>query len=258
MRSDCLGPVPQCSVEPNELQSSIRVILHLRRFVLAKVVRMWRFPSNGSGIVIAVSGPSIMTSRLPVARASSRCALFGHRVHHSRIAGDGGTPCVRCGSPILYKGNSISHVCHSLSCFFGRHHYVHASTRASHHEYVCERCGHPLLFESGSDPYASQGKFKKRVSYACGLLGHRVHVVATGPKATEYACLCGHSFIKAKRAITVIRHPLACVALGHFVKVNEIRGEWAEYVCCRCGHPFCFKISGFGRIESDLEQRSHG
>ncbi|MGH9875855.1 MAG: hypothetical protein ACRD9S_25665 [Pyrinomonadaceae bacterium] len=199
-----------------------------------------------------------MTIRLPVARASARCMLFGHSVDHTNIAGDAHTPCARCGSAILDQGNTVSHVSHTLSCFFGRHHYVHVASRTGHHEYVCERCGHPLLFECARDPYARQRKFEKRVAYACGLLGHRVHVVAARLKATEYACGCGHSFVKAETGMTVIRHPLACVMLGHIVKVNEIRGEWAEYVCRRCGHPFCFKLAGFARRESTGEQRAHG
>jgi DNA-directed RNA polymerase subunit RPC12/RpoP len=186
-----------------------------------------------------------MISRSLVALASTRCVLFGHRVHHTRIAGDAPTPCVRCGNSILDQDDTVSRISHTLSCFFGRHHYVLIASREDHHEYVCERCGHPLLFASVRDPYSSENKFAKRVSYGCGLLGHRVHVVATGSRVTEYACLCGHSFIKAMRGMTIIRHPLACVALGHFVKAHEIRGEWAEYVCRRCGHPFCFKLAGF-------------
>lgn len=195
-----------------------------------------------------------MTRMLPVARASVRCALFGHKVHHTRIDGDACTPCARCGTTILDQGDSVSRIAHTLSCFFGKHNYVPIATRAAHHEYVCEKCGHSLLFEFARDPYARHGKFKKRVSYGCGLFGHRVHVVTAGPKATEYACLCGHSFVKAQRALTVIRHPPACVLLGHFVTGNEIRGDWAEYVCRRCGHPFYFRLAAFGRVESDLQQ----
>jgi DNA-directed RNA polymerase subunit RPC12/RpoP len=189
--------------------------------------------------------PSIVASMSPVASASVGCLLFGHRVHYTSIAIDGYTPCARCHAPILEQGNSVSRVAHTLSCFLGKHNYISIATRAAHHEYVCEKCGHSLLFELARDPYAIPRKFKKRVSYACGLFGHRVHFVATGSKATEYACQCGHPFIKAQRSLTVIRHPLACVLLGHFVAVNEIRGDWAEYVCRRCGHPFYFRLERF-------------
>lgn len=199
--------------------------------------------------VYASKTPTIMTPTLPSSRASVRCSLFGHQVHYTRIANDACTPCARCGAAILDQGNSVSRVAHTLSCFFGKHHYLAIATRAAHHEYVCEKCGHSLLFELARDPYASHGKFKKGASYGCGLLGHRVHVVATRSNATEYACRCGHSFIKAKRPLTVIRHPLVCVLLGHFVTVNEIRGHWAEYVCRSCGHPFYFKLAGFGQSE---------
>jgi DNA-directed RNA polymerase subunit RPC12/RpoP len=198
--------------------------------------------------------PISVTRMLPVAAASTRCALLGHKVHNTRISNDSVTPCVRCGAAILDRGQAVSRVSHTLSCFFGWHHYVAVASRAGHNEYVCGRCGHPLLFESARDPYSSHDKFKKKVNYVCGLLGHRVHVVQTGSKATEYACRCGHSFLKAQRELTVIRHPLACVVLGHFVTINEIRGEWTEYVCLRCGHPFCFKLAG--QLEN-LEQRQH-
>jgi DNA-directed RNA polymerase subunit RPC12/RpoP len=75
--------------------------------------------------------------------------------------------------------------------------------------------------------------------------------VAKRAKATEYACLCGHSFVKAQEALTLIRHPLACVARGHFVTPNETRGDWAEYVCRRCGHPFYFRLAALGQARSE-------
>ena len=203
------------------------------------------------------SSPTIRTPTLPIAGASTSCTLLGHKVHHTRIAKDSVTPCTRCGVPILDRVHGVSRVAHTLSCFFGWHNYVAVARRSAHNEYVCERCGHPLLFKLDRDPYSSHNKFRKRVNYACGLLGHRVHVVETGSQATEYACRCGHSFLKAQRALTVIRHPLTCVVFGHFVTVNEIRGEWTEYVCIRCGHPFCFRIATCGQLESELEQRPH-
>ncbi len=196
-----------------------------------------------------------MAHMLPVARASVRCALFGHQVEHTKIASDALTPCIRCGAAILHQDISISRVAHTLSCFFGKHNYVPIATRVGHHEYVCEKCGHSLLLELTCDPYASQDEFKKRVSYACGLFGHRVHAVATGSKATEYACKCGHSFLKAQPSLRVIRHPPACVLFGHLVTINEIRGDWVVYVCRRCGHPFHFRLAVLAQIESDLQQR---
>lgn len=191
--------------------------------------------------------PTVMTPVLPAARASVRCTVLGHKVHHTRIAGDAGAPCARCGATILDQHKSVSRVAHTLSCFFGSHHYILIATRAAHHEYICEKCGHSLLFESDRDPYSGRSRFAKRVSYACGLFGHRVHVVTTGSKATEYACLCGHSFVKAQSALTIIRHPPACVLLGHFVTINNTRGPWAEYLCRRCGHPFYFELVASGQ-----------
>jgi DNA-directed RNA polymerase subunit RPC12/RpoP len=198
--------------------------------------------------------PTNVTVRSPVASVSAACTLLGHKVHHTRLTQGSCTACVRCGAAILDLGHSVSRVAHTLSCFFGWHHYVAVATRSAHNEYVCERCGHPLLFESARDPHSSHHKFKKKVDYLCGLLGHRVHIVKTGSKTTEYACGCGHSFIKAEKSLTVIRHPLACVLRGHFVKVNEIRGDWIEYVCVRCGHPFCFRLAASGQFDSELEQ----
>lgn len=197
--------------------------------------------------------PAIKSAKLAAAHSSVRCTLLGHKVHHTRIAGDAGAPCARCGAAILDQANNVSRVAHTLSCFFGRHHYISIATRAAHHEYLCEKCGHSLLFELACDPYAGHGRFKKRVSYACGLFGHRVHVVTTGSEVTEYACLCGHPFVKAQSALTIIRHPLACVLLGHFVAVNDTRGPWAEYLCRRCGHPFYFRLAAFDQRESGLE-----
>src|SRR5688572_30154087 len=122
--------------------------------------------------------PTIITPILPVARASGMCALFGHKVHHTVISRRARTPCARCGAAILDRSKSVSRVAHTLSCFFGKHQYQPIATREGHHEYVCEKCGHSLLFEVSRDPYASLGNFEKRVNYACGLFGHRVHVVA--------------------------------------------------------------------------------
>src|SRR6185503_20751917 len=187
--------------------------------------------------------PTIMTPMLPVVGAPAICTLLGHKVHHTTIANDSATRCARCGVAILDRGHGVSRVAHTLSCFFGWHHYVAVARRAAHNEYVCERCGHPLLFELARDPYSSHAKFKKKVNYLCGLLGHRVHVVETGSKTTEYACRCGHSFVKTEKALTLIRHPLTCVVLGHVITFNQTRSDWVEYVCLRCGHPFSFKLA---------------
>lgn len=192
------------------------------------------------------SSSSTVNPSLPVATASAACSLLGHSVDHTTIGGSGYTPCARCGVAILNLDNSVSRLAHMLSCFFGSHHYTGLAQRAGHNEYVCERCGHPLLFELARDPYSRHNKFNKRVNYGCGLFGHRVHVVTTGLQSTEYACRCGHSFIKEKKGLNVVRHPLKCVMMGHLVTINEIRGEWAEYVCLRCGHPFCYKLATAG------------
>ena len=185
-------------------------------------------------------------------RFSAKCAVLGHKVDYTRIDRRFPTPCVRCGAAILDQGPTASRVAHTLSCFFGWHHYISGGMRAQHNEYVCERCGHTLLFASGADNYSRHNKFKKKVDYLCGLLGHRVHVVKNGPKATEYACRCGHPFLKAQTDLQVIRHPMKCVVLGHYVTVNDTRDSWVEYVCLRCGHPFRFKLTT-GELEPEIE-----
>lgn len=181
-----------------------------------------------------------MTNSLPVGYASVRCRLLGHKVHYTRIDRSAFTPCARCGVAILDEGPNISRVAHTLSCFFGWHHYVLIDKRSGHNEYACEKCGHPLLLALSSDTSSKVKRFKKRVNYACGLFGHRVHTVKTESTSTEYACRCGHSFVKTQTELTVIRHPLRCVLLGHSLTVNAVRGEWTQYVCFHCGHPFLF------------------
>lgn len=194
--------------------------------------------------------PTNVSPILPIVWSSGTCALFGHKVHHTKISRDASTPCARCGASILEPSSGVSRVAHTLSCFFGKHQYAPIATRAGHHEYVCEKCGHSLLFEAAHDPHASLSKFKKRVNYGCGLFGHRVHVVTERSEAIEYACQCGHSFVKSQNALKVIRHPLACIMLGHFVIGNEIRGEWAEYLCSRCGHPFSFRLAAMDQHQT--------
>ena len=112
--------------------------------------------------------------------------------------------------------------------------------RDGHTEYACVRCGHPLLFPGDADPYNAQGRFQKRVRYLCGLFGHRVHRVAERNGGVEYACHCGHSFVHQPYRRSLVRHPLACVLLGHWVSFVRPRGQFSEYACVTCGHPFLF------------------
>jgi DNA-directed RNA polymerase subunit RPC12/RpoP len=130
---------------------------------------------------------------------------------------------------------------HTLSCFLGHHTYERLSNRHGHHEYVCVQCGHPLLFPADRDPYAAHARFGKKVRYRCGLFGHsQVHLVATRDGFQEYACVCGHTFLKAEAALTRITHPLVCILAGHFIRFVAHRRGYGEYVCRNCGHPFCF------------------
>jgi len=56
----------------------------------------------------------------------------------------------------------------------------------------------------------------------------------------EYACFCGHSFLKEQKIEGKIRHPAICVVAGHYIHFLSRRAGYAEYVCRNCGHPFCF------------------
>ncbi len=85
--------------------------------------------------------------------------------------------------------------------------------------------------------------------YLCGLFGHRVRHVTTRDGFEEYACFCGHSFLKELSAFAQgasadhtqkIRHPMICVVSGHFSHFMAKRGGYVEYVCRNRGHPFCF------------------
>jgi hypothetical protein len=166
-----------------------------------------------------------------------RCRLFGHRVHN-RAFFESGHQCIRCHEPILQRG-ATTRVGHTLACFLRVHTYDLLAERDGHREYVCVRCGHPLLFRVDQDPYAG-GAFTKKVRYLCSLFGHDVHHVARRAGREEYACGCGHSFLKDERALSHIRHPLVCFFQGHRIEWIAARGMLDEYVCRDCGHPFCF------------------
>jgi hypothetical protein len=193
--------------------------------------------------------------------------LWGHHVdnHVFKQAQGGGRRC-RCGTDYLAEDRSTTRVRHTLSCFLGKHDYEKLADRDGCHEYVCTQCGHPLLFDAERDPYAASPTFKKKVRYLCGLFGHRVRHVATRDGFEEYACFCGHSFLKRidkpctfakatadKKGLSpranrpeVIRHPAICVVSGHFIHFLTKRGGFAEYVCQNCGHPFCFASEAGG------------
>ena len=173
--------------------------------------------------------------------AQLSCRIWGHHVdNHVFKKAAGGDRACRCGTPYLAEDRSVTRVRHTLSCFLGKHDYERLTDRDGCHEYVCTQCGHPLLFDAEHDPYAASTTFKKKVRYLCGLFGHHVHAVATRNGFTEYACHCGHSFLKPERGARIIRHPLRCFFRAHRIRFLARRCGFAEYVCTDCGHPFCF------------------
>jgi DNA-directed RNA polymerase subunit RPC12/RpoP len=169
------------------------------------------------------------------------CGLWGHVVDNGlfRTVGEHRHRC-RCGEDYLAEDGSLTHVRHTLSCFLRHHTYVRLCDRDGVHEYVCVRCGHPLVFAAGADRFEHQERFAKKVRYACGLFGHRATQVAERDGFIEYACHCGHSFLKRAHADGKIRHPLRCFFRAHRIRFLARRGGYAEYVCTDCGHPFCF------------------
>ena len=169
------------------------------------------------------------------------CQVWGHVVHNDVFRrASGPTRRCRCGSEYLAEDGTCTHVRHTLSCFLRHHTYARLDDRDGVHEYVCVRCGHPLVYPADADPFDGRERFGKKVRYLCGLFGHRVAAVATRDGFTEYACHCGHSFLKPDTAARTIRHPLVCFFRAHRIRFLARRCGFAEYVCTDCGHPFCF------------------
>jgi hypothetical protein len=188
------------------------------------------------------------------ARSASRgiyrrllCVAFGHEVNNFRFGSDD-SPERRCpcGSEILREDGSQTRIGHVVSCFLRGHLYRLAGGRDGHREFVCERCGHPLLFLDTRGAYAGREAFRKKVRYRCNLLGHRAHEVTRRDGLVEYACHCGHSFLRAPQRRALLKHPLICLAAGHFVKFVRRRRRYAEFRCRNCGHTFCFVSAGAG------------
>jgi transposase-like protein len=193
--------------------------------------------AHGSLFINGLRRPKMAASQ--VAHAVS-CAFFGHRVDNREFAAAGGPFRCRCGDSYLGQGAAETRVRHTLSCFLKGHTYVRTGSRREHNEYVCIRCGHPLLFRIGHDPYAREGRFVKKVRYLCNLLGHAVHTVCVRSGFTEYACDCGHTFLRAIPGLARVTHPLVCLFAGHFVRFVEHRDGHAEFRCRNCGHTFGF------------------
>ncbi len=186
---------------------------------------------------MAVDHPDLLT------RLS--CRVWGHHVdnHVFEATATAAREC-RCGAPYLAEdAAALTRVRHTLSCFLGHHTYKRLADRGSYHEYVCVQCGHPLLFRADRDPYTAAGQFTKKVRYLCGLFGHRVVRAGGRHGLVEYACHCGHSFLRSEEGLSKIRHPMICVVAGHWIRFFATRDSFSEYICRNCGHPFCFANS---------------
>ncbi len=141
---------------------------------------------------------------------------------------------------VHYNGDEIR-LGHVLSCFFHGHVYEHLSQRDNYNEYACIHCGHPLLFKSSEDEFSNQNQFTKKVRYQCNFSKHLVKLVCFRNGFHEYACFCGHSFLKKQSDLEIIEHPQICTWIGHVVQEVCHRSGVFEYVCKNCGHTFCQK-----------------
>jgi len=161
------------------------------------------------------------------------CALFGHSILQAS------TFKCDCGASILQK-DSVTRIRHVVSCFLFGHTYRHTAKRCRHNEYACIVCGHPLLFKGSIDPYRYKKQFLKRVRYACNLFGHAVHQVTRFDEFMEYACHCGHTFLRRNVNLVFINHPLICLFAGHFIYPARTSNKHSEFICKNCGHTFLF------------------
>lgn len=170
-------------------------------------------------------------------RPKFSCRILGHRAaNHSSCA---------CLERSL-ADHFVTHVRHILTCFFGGHTYERLTERRAHREYLCRKCGHQLLVRAWSDPFETRGSFKKRPRYWCSLFGHAVYAIGERHGLIEYVCPCGHSFMKGRRHLDRITHPLSCTLRGHYVRWMGDRLGFSEYVCSVCGHTFCYTLERAG------------
>ena len=158
------------------------------------------------------------------------CQAFGHHV----AGRAGGAVRCACGTEILRRDGSATHVCHVVQCALLGHRFQRTGRRDGHDESACLRCGHPLLRRR-----ERHARFWKPIDVACALRGHAVHAVARRGPFTEYACRCGHTFLLEQAGLRRVFHPATCVLTGHRVRMlRPLGGARAEFRCDDCGHPF--------------------
>lgn len=172
------------------------------------------------------------------------CSLFGHRSGNLKFGSpQSGSKQCSCGLRILQENNAETRIRHVPSCFLLGHNFTKIGERNGHYEYGCRSCGHPLLIETARGSYTNVNSLHKRPRYVCGFFGHKVHKVIERNNFIEYACHCGHSFLKAQNDMIEVKHPIICLFAGHFVRFVGRRGNNPEYMCRNCGHTFYYPTS---------------
>lgn len=141
---------------------------------------------------------------------------------------------------LSYTSSEHIRLGHVLTCFFGGHHYRKLTVRDGYNEYICDNCGHPLMFSEENDIFSEKNQFTKKVRYQCNITKHLVQKVVERNGFSEYACFCGHTFLKDQPNLTEISHPAICAWIGHITEHVCDRSGISEYVCRNCGHTFYY------------------
>lgn len=163
------------------------------------------------------------------------CLLFGHPVAPSHFVEKPAKNC-RCNAE-LRRDDTLTRIRHHASCFLKGHEYRKLGQRSGYEDFGCIQCGHPLLLREGEP--SPETVLKKKVRYRCNVFGHKhLEEVSTRYGRVEYACACGHSFLKEEAGLKEINHPLRCFFLGHWVRYLGERSGASDYTCIHCGHLF--------------------
>ena len=167
------------------------------------------------------------------------CRVWGHAVDN-RVYRYRTRACTRCARECLGDDNGVVRVGHTLSCFL-RHHTLRTGRGARRPRGVRLRPlwpSAPLCAWRGSVRYERSLRQARTVSLRPVRTSRPRGGVAR--RRDRYACHCGHTFVQHRDGESVIRHPLVCFFLGHWIRFVDARHGYSEYACRNCGHPFLF------------------